>query len=494
MQSVKTSSLPNSSDGLTHHQYSNRLLTIILLVFPGTVLLLHSYLGSNTRLIADDFCSFHFSRRLGMLRYVWNQYLTWGGRYSAFAVDSLIHNIGVNGLHYFTVTLLVIWVCAASYTVYQLLQVEAETRQRQSLLPCIAIGMTAVFAILSISPNVPQVLYWWNGMRTYLPSLIVTTFTIGLFYWAHRNLKSRRAVLWGSVAVFLLALLDAGFNEPVCVVLFSFFLGYTALRVLTQELSVRDPVFSFLTAASLGTALALVIMLMSPGTVLRQVNFPPPPGLIRMLAIAANGYASYWVGLLSTPARASALIALLLTSIWVGTGSDQKRSNGYWILLSIMAGIALSFLSILPSIYGTSEMAHLRTMIVPSFILACSIFYAGLMTGQWVSSDHAISVTMQTGLILIAGVFVIGSALMNAKALYERRDIYISFAQRWDRANAQILEAKASGEASVTIAALNPWTGPGGDPTDNPKFWVNRCFSLYYDFSVFGPNPNSGQP
>jgi hypothetical protein len=139
-------------------------------------------------------------------------------------------------------------------------------------------------------------------------------------------------------------------------------------------------------------------------------------------------------------------------------------------------------------------MAHPRTLIVPSFILAASAVSAGLMTGQWLSRNGLASTTIQTGLRVSIGVFAIGSALLNASALYESRDIYVSFAQRWDRANAQILQAKASGEQSVTIAALDPWTGPGGDPTDNSKFWVNRCFSLYYDFSVFGPNPNSGQP
>ena len=33
----------------------------------------------------------------------------------------------------------------------------------------------------------------------------------------------------------------------------------------------------------------------------------------------------------------------------------------------------------------------------------------------------------------------------------------------WDQANAQILQAKTNGESSVTIPALHPWTGPGGD-------------------------------
>jgi len=489
---MKSSSRPKSLDVSTHDPSSIKLLTFILLVFPAFVLLLHSYLGSYTRLIADDFCSFHFSRRLGMLRYVWNQYLTWGGRYSAFAVDSLIHNIGVNGLHYFPATLLVIWAAIASFTTYQLLQ--AESRKPQSIFLSIALGTTAVFTFFSISPNVPQVLYWWNGMRTYLPSLILTTFTIGFFYWAHIKLTSRKAVVWGIITSFLLVLILAGFNEPVCIVLFSFFIGYTVLRLWTRTLFVHDPLFSFLAAASLGSAVALVIMLMSPGTALRQVNFPPPPGLVRILMIGANGYIGYLAGLLSTPARVSALIAWLLTSLWLGFESEKKLSNGYGIILSILGGIGLSFLSILPSIYGTSEMAHPRTLIVPSFILALSVFQAGLMSGQWLSRDSAPSTALPTSLMMGACVFIIGSALIHATALYESRDVYMSFAQRWDQADAQILQAKANGEQSVLIAALDPWTGPGGDPTDNQNFWVNRCFSLYYDFPVFGPNPNTGEP
>jgi hypothetical protein len=206
-----------------------------------------------------------------------------------------------------------------------------------------------------------------------------------------------------------------------------------------------------------------------------------------MLTIAIPGYIGYLAGLLSTPARVSALIALILTAVWIGTRSDRKHFHGAWIVLTIAAGVGLSFLSILPSIYGTSDMAHPRTLIVSSFILACSVFYAGLMSGQWLSREQALFV--QNALIVLAGVFVIGSSLLNATSLYRSRDVYISFAQRWDQANGQILQAKASGEKSVTIAALNPWTGPGGDPTDNRRFWVNRCFSLYYDFPVFGPNP-----
>jgi hypothetical protein len=492
MQSVKTSSPPKSLDSSTRDQFSSKLLMFILLVFPSLVLLLHSYLGGYTRLIADDLCSFYFARRLDMLRYVWYWYLNWGGRYSAFAIDSLIDNIGAKGISYFPVTLLIIWVSIAWLTFYVLLQVEIG--KAQSTLRALAMGVTTVFAVLSISPNVPQVLYWWNGMRTYLPSLIVATFYIGFLYWAQRNLKTRRAILLGSVLSFTIAFLDGGFNESLCVVLFSFFIGLTAFRILTRTLRFNDPFFSFLFAAILGTTLALLIMLMSPGTALRQVFFPPPPGLVRMFEITANGYLGYLADLFRSPKRASALIALVFTSIWMGTESNEKLSHRYWIIVSILGGILLSFASILPSVYGTSEMAHPRTLIVPSFILAASLVYAGLMTGKWLSGNRAILSPVQSGLMLCVGISIVFSTWINAKALYESRDTYISFAERWDQADAQIIGAKLNGDTSVTIAALDPWTGPGGDPTDNPKFWVTHCYSLYYGFPVFGPRPEVGGP
>src|SRR5689334_17538595 len=121
---MKPSFMQNPSRLPAYDRLAGRFLTLLLLFFPAVVLALHSYLSSYTRLIADDFCSFYFARRLNVLRYIWYWYKNWGGRYSAFAVDSLIENIGLNGLHYFTVTLLVIWVVVTALTLTVLIQAE----------------------------------------------------------------------------------------------------------------------------------------------------------------------------------------------------------------------------------------------------------------------------------------------------------------------------------------------------------------------------------
>jgi hypothetical protein len=133
-------------------------------------------------------------------------------------------------------------------------------------------------------------------------------------------------------------------------------------------------------------------------------------------------------------------------------------------------------------------------MIVFSFILVASILYAGLMTGRWLSGRNIESANFRWGLIACIAISVLFSTAINAKALYESREIYSSFARRWDQANAQILQAKHNREESVTIPALNVWTGPGGDPTDNPRYWVTACTSRYYDFQVLGPPLNMTEP
>jgi hypothetical protein len=243
-----------------------------------------------------------------------------------------------------------------------------------------------------------------------------------------------------------------------------------------------------------GNILGFLIMLSSPGTEIRQEFFPPPPSIPRTLEIAISGYMGFWVDLFSSPGRITALVAIVLVSLWLGTTSEHKLTNGYLILLSIASGILLSFVSVVPAVYATSDLPPSRLLVISSFIIVASFFYAGLMAGKWIPGNLIASVPVKFGLMWCVGIVIVFSTLVNARILYDHREIYISFAQRWDQADAQIMQAKRNGEESVTIPALNVWTGPGGDPTDNPRYWVTACYRLYYDFPVFGPALNFENP
>lgn len=468
-------------------------LAIFLCVTSAVILSIHTYLGSFTRLMADDFCSVYYANRLGMARYVWYWYLNWGGRYSAIAVDSTIGFIGAHGIRFVPAAVILIWIIVTSIAVHQFLR--REINANQTPLFSIALSGVGLAVLLSITPMPQQVLYWWNGMRTYVPAIICFTFYIGFFHWSFGKLDTRIKLLAGSAFSFLLAFLSAGFNETFLETQFLFFFGLAGLGILTRKLRFTDPSFILLVTAFAASALSLVVMLASPGTANRQAYFTAAPGIIPMLDLALNGYVAYLREILTAAGKVTALIGLILTSIWMGMESKERNSNGWTILFFLTGGVFLSFASLIPSAYIFFDMPAARTYLVTSFFLVASLLVTGLMLGKWLANHVHISSMnyVRSGFIVALTLFVLTSTWINAVSLYKDKDTYISYAQRWDAADADIRKAKLNGALSIEIPAMRNWAGLD-ELNNNPKYWVTRCYALYYDFQVFGPNPDLLQP
>jgi hypothetical protein len=62
----------------------------------------------------------------------------------------------------------------------------------------------------------------------------------------------------------------------------------------------------------------------------------------------------------------------------------------------------------------------------------------------------------------------------------------MNFAQLWDKVDSEIRAARASGADEVRVPLLNNWANIP-IPTDNPNYWITRCYTLYYDFQIIGP-------
>src|SRR5512142_1126962 len=76
------------------------------------VLLMHGYLGSYSRFMADDYCSAAESLRLGILRAAWFWYRTWTGRYSANVLDAIFGALGPGVTPVVTALVLALWLAA----------------------------------------------------------------------------------------------------------------------------------------------------------------------------------------------------------------------------------------------------------------------------------------------------------------------------------------------------------------------------------------------
>ena len=129
----------------------NKALLSLFAIASTSVLVMHGYLGSYTRFIADDFCSVYFANHFGLFRSIWFWRLNWSGRYTAFAVDWLLAKIGgVENLAMVVPFSLLVWFISASAAIYLALHSE-ETRTRDLLLSSL-LGLLFLFAIsLSIS-------------------------------------------------------------------------------------------------------------------------------------------------------------------------------------------------------------------------------------------------------------------------------------------------------------------------------------------------------
>jgi hypothetical protein len=325
-------------------------------------------------------------------------------------------------------------------------------------------------------------------MRTYVPPFIAFTLHIAYLFWAVDKLQGRRQILLGSAFSFLLALFIGGFNETFTTVQFLFFAGLTGFCVLLKRMRFSDKLVSLLLGALLGSGLALLIMMMSPGAARRLTFFPPHPDVITMLRITLDGYLQYLFGIFSSPGKLSALVGMFLVAFWLGTESQEESSHEWPVVLPLVGGVLLSWVSLLPSVYGLSQMPADRTFIVPTYVLVLSLAYGAVMLGKRLSGRAAIPALhrTRTGLLLGALVLVLFSAWINTVSLYQEREPYLAFAEQWDQIDALILEAKSNGAESVTLPPLLNWASLD-QPNQNPKYWVTACYSEYYGIQVYGP-------
>lgn len=461
-----------------------KALLLFVTVPPGLVLALHSYLGYFTRLMADDFCSYNDAQRFHILRYIWYSYKVWAGRYAAVASDEILDTIGPLGVRYIPLAVLLIWVTAACLMCHYTLQNSVTKKPNTTL--SIALGVILVFAISATSPGFDKLLYWWNGMRTYIPALISLTFHLALLFWAKDQTFTKRKLLIAGILSFLFALFSGGFNETFTAVHFLAFIGFTGLWALTKRPRLSSPMFVLLCAASLGAILSLTIMVISPGAAERRQLFSPvPPDISTMLEIAINGYSDYMYEMVNSPEQIALWIGLIMIFFWAGASSHGTVASPWLIFFTVTSGVLLSFASLLPSAYGLSGMPGTRTFSVPTYILILSVAYTALLCGEWLATVLS-SNTAKSAVLFFTAAVISFSALSIAKTMYANREVYISYARLWDQVDSMIKEAKQNGEPSITIPAMGGWARLDS-PNENPKWWPTACYTEYYDIQVYGP-------
>lgn len=471
-----------------------KFLPVLLIgLLPISALVLIGYIGSFTRYMADDYCSVYWAQRFGLFRSVWYWYISWSGRFSAYASDWFIMLIGSRNVRLVPPIALAIWLGVTVLAIYLFLRrLGTNTFLFGAALLSAVIFLFVVFLLM---PDIQQSFLWWNGMRSYtLPLILLTLFAV-LFQLSIDRLKTRRMILLACLFSFLYLFANAGLSDTFAVTQFALLAILAAWRIfLARKRDERDASLAILIAGIVGTMLALVVIIVAPGNAVREAALQPHLNLLDVFMVAfqgTQGHGMSWLSLLqnmvNTPERWLALIGIIFVVAWAGSIQRRLALDLYLVPAFAALGVILSYVSFLPASWGTSEPPPTRTLSVAEFALIACLFPMAFIAGNWFSAK--INPRTVMGVLLVPAIFAITiSAVMNIQELYQSRETYITFAERWDVAENQILEAKASHQESVTVPSWKNWAGLEVF-SDNSKNWLNVCASGYYGIRVIGETP-----
>ncbi|HEY3313276.1 MAG TPA: DUF6056 family protein [Anaerolineales bacterium] len=465
-------------------------LWIFLSLFLPSIIILgiHAYLGSFNRYIADDFCSAYFAERLGILRSVWFWYLSWFGRYSASLADSILPLIGIRGLTLAVLVILTLWLAVAILAAAAFWPDKSSRKDRT--LAAVSLGTAAVFVTLLISPNVPQSLYWWGGMRAYIPPLVGTALYAVLYkQFTAKDRNGKEGYGWLAVS-FLVPFASGGFSETFTPVQVAFFVFIVGWGLIVKKYNPKSPIFLFLLSGLLGALVALFVMVLAPGNAHRQAFFPESHNVFTILNIAFTGYVAFLKDITGTPDKIAGLAGLGMAAIWLGMQIPAGQRPKSWAAsASLFLGFVFAFGCFPSAAYGLSDVPPARALIIPAYFLVISLIISGFLFGRWWSALVGNMPGLSINLVFCTSVMVLMSfsAWSNGQTLYSSRQMYIDYARQWDQMDAQIRQVKKSGVQLVIIPAIPNWAGLDS-LNDNPKFWVTYCYSNYYGIDVRAPD------
>ncbi len=444
-----------------------------------------AYLGSATRFMADDYCSAYYAERFGLLRSIWYWYLNWSGRYAAFVFDwlVLIKTFGPYGAPLVPPIELATWLIATIATITITLKTNV---QRAVKSIAVLIGVSVVLTVMVLSPDIPQSYFWLNGLRSYSLPLVMLSIAAFLFQWLLPKLKSGRAVALGCMLASGLAFANGGTSETFAVFQLVLLLLLAWLAWFTHDRKM-DPRFKLLAFAALGALLSVIVIVLAPGNALRRAELPHAPGLIQLTGISAVSYLAFLQDILFSPQKITALLGAMLVCAWAGTGYKTQLNFRGWIIPALIAGgLITSFVCVPPSVYGYVEAPPPRTLSIAAFGLTAFWMAASFLIGSRLGRISRSSAGMEIGLIVLATLSIGISSILTMSYVSQKRGEYIAYARKWDAMNAQILQARADGQPSVTIPAMISWAGVE-HPNDHKKFWATACYSEYYGIQVYGP-------
>jgi hypothetical protein len=467
-------------------RYSRRIFLWLLLALFCAPLLIHIYLGSYSRFIADDFCSSAMAHSQGILRGTLFWYLNWNGRFSANFLDSLFGYLGPAATPYATGLVVTLWFIALAIAVAQMLP--SGERLFQS---CIIAAMV-LFTVLHVLPLVGQSLYWGQGMRSVVPPLILGTAYLALIA-KHSKSPARTSSLWFITAA-LVTFIAVGFAETYFAVQTAALVFAFVIPVIFKRYALPNKrnYFLLLIAGLVGSLAGGLVMFVAPGNKFRQNAFPTPPAIPELMSISFRGLSEFFE--LVIRAKWLVWVGIIVCGFIFGLNVFQRRNESpmrrdVWVLLWLpVTGFILVLACWVPMAWGTSLTLAFRTFIIPAYVMVCVLTCWSYLAGRVCRSAYnvfaqraaVVGIALPLVALLAFGVF----AGEITREMWQQRAFFAGYARRFDEREQTIERAKSQGLPYAVVLRQQNWAALDEIAVDPKITWLTKCVRDYYGINV----------
>ena len=481
------------ADQMESPQKKLSVIFFIMFICFTLPLIAYAFMGTFSRMTADDYCSAFRYRDFGTIGYVVNNYMTWSGRYSAALLDALAASFGPEIIPFSTIIVLLAWFIVS---ILAFIQIPFSRDLKKRLGIATILSSTIMFTTLSVTPNIDQSLYWMQGMHALIPSFICSTAFLGAVMYTFQNeQKNKWRTYVEYIFCFLLPFISSGFSEVYASFQVVAIFVVLCLVILLEQGNRRKQACFILLLGLSGAILGLAVLFFAPGNAIRESHYPPHPPLFMMLQISLVSMRQFFSLITSHPYQILATINLFFLSALIGTVSFRNSeapsgsSTLKKILLPLMPliSIFLAFICFIPGAYAESSSIPQRTMVIPAFEFEVSLAAWGFtwgsvnMTGKFVNLTPKKRVVRWAiiAILCLNAIVPIYSSIMITR----NNPQLVTYSNQWDTMNEQILQAKKQGANQVVVANQIDWAGLTTISHD-PKYWINYCVTSYYGLQV----------
>ena len=129
----------------------------------GIALASYAWLGTYSRLYADDYCMSGLVAERGFWQAQLDQYTGWSNRFAGMFVLSLSDYFGTGFFRLWTALVLLAWLAALAWA---LIALTRYLRIAISRLACLMLAECIIFFTILFSPQVYQSFFWRVGIMT----------------------------------------------------------------------------------------------------------------------------------------------------------------------------------------------------------------------------------------------------------------------------------------------------------------------------------------